>query len=123
MEGHFYSLVTERGDIVAAIVSVLVIVGGLVLRHFGAPSQKSTNTLTHPEIKTLTEKVGAIDSRLRQVENDVDHLPTRSELYQLQLQMTQLDGKMNSLDKTGNAAAAALARLENHMYNLASAKK
>ncbi len=123
MEDFFYSLVSERGDVVAFFVSALVILGGLVLRNFGSPFQKPASSFVHSDIKVLTDKVGAIDSRLRQVENDVEHLPTRAELHRLHLQITQLDGKMNSLEKTGYASAASLARLEDHLYNLARANK
>uniref|UniRef100_UPI004047F5DA DUF2730 family protein n=1 Tax=Yoonia sp. TaxID=2212373 RepID=UPI004047F5DA len=123
MENIFSNIISERGDVVAGVVAFLVIIAGLVLKKMGNPLLEKTSPIADPQIAALSQKVGGIDARLRSVETHVDHLPTRVELHQIQLQIVGLDGKMVSLEKTGNASAASLARMEDHLYTLARDNK
>lgn len=118
MENFFYSLVNARGDIVAIVVSVLVILGGLVLRQKGWILPDKTSAVSDTAIKELSEKVGAIDHRLRQVETDVEHLPTREELHSLHLQMVAMDGKIAGVDRTATATGHAVRRSEDHFIRM-----
>ena len=118
MEDFFFGLVESRGEIVAAVASILVIVGGLVLRNVGWFLPGKTSAVPDAAIEQLTGQVGKINDRLKRVEDDVDRLPTRQEFHQMHLEMAEMKGKITGLEKGLFRTEHAVGRIEDHFIRL-----
>ena len=61
--------------------------------------------------------------RLAQVESDVRGLPTREEIAELRITQVQLAERLIALDRTAQATAHAVTRIENFMIEASQRSK
>ena len=73
------------------------------------------------ELGKLNTKVSGIDTRLREVERDLEDRPTRAEFHQMDKILARYDERLNGIEKTTKATNHGVQRLEEFMIQ-ASAK-
>jgi len=114
----------KDGSVVGLLVTIIVFTVGLVLRYKGwfVPSSKS-GTATTPQITALASRVALVDSRLADVERDIQHLPTRDEMHEFELSLTRLDGRFGVMEDRSKATASAIARIEDFMIDVSKRSK
>lgn len=113
----------ENGGVVGAIVVTTVVIVGMFLRYKGFLMPEVNKSVTGPEIKALSSKIGQIDARLNDVERDIQHLPTRSEIHEIELSITRLEGRFENLDNTTKATSRAVSRIEDFMIDVSKRSK
>lgn len=113
MEKYLLRLL-EKGDLAGLVAVVAVLVLGFVLRQknwFAGPDKVVSNSA----LTGLSVKVGDLDRRLAVVENDIEQLPTRSEIHELKIDNVRITEKMAGMDHTLQAANRAVQRIEDFM--------
>lgn len=113
MEKYLLPLL-EKGDLAGLIAVVAVLVIGFLLRQknwFSEPDKVVSNSA----ITGLSAKVGDLDRRLAVVEHDIEQLPTRGELHEMQISMVRLTEKLAALEHTSTSTNRAVARIEDFM--------
>lgn len=117
MEKYLLPILEEGGPI-GALVVVLVLVTGFVLRQKGWLTQDKSKVVSSSQLSELSTAVAAIDKRLVTVERDVEALPTRDEIHELQLAHERLAGRLLVLENTTQATKAGVLRVEDFLINL-----
>jgi len=64
------------------------------------------------EIGVLKETVDSQARRLQSVENDISHLPDRDSWHRLELSMTRLSGRLDTMDERLTQVAAISERMQ-----------
>jgi cytochrome oxidase assembly protein ShyY1 len=113
LENFFFNLTSQQGPVVAAIASVLVIIGGVVLRTRGWISADKAPAPTTNGLADLNGKVSKIETRLTQVENDMRHLPTRDEFHKMDVALVRLETVVVG-------TSAAVSRIEGFLLDIKS---
>ncbi len=110
--------ILEEGGPVGAFVVILVLVTGFILRQKGWLTQDKSKVVSNSQLSDLSSTVAAIDKRLATVEHDVEALPTREEIHELQLAHERLAGRLLVLEHTTQATKAGVLRVEDFLINL-----
>jgi hypothetical protein len=76
-------------------------------------------------VKGLYDRINADHDRLSRLEGIVDDMPRRDDVHKLSLQLSELSGdlkainaKMEGIVTSSNGNAAALRRVEDHIFNV-----
>ena len=117
MEKYLLPILEEGGPI-GALVVILVLVTGFILRQKGWLTQDKSKVVSNSQLSELSSTVAAIDKRLATVEHDVEALPTREEIHELQLAHERLAGRLLVLENTTQATKAGVLRVEDFLINL-----
>ena len=117
MEKYLLPILEEGGPI-GALVVILVLVTGFILRQKGWLTQDKTKVVSNSQLSELSSRVGEIDKRLATVEHDIEALPTRAEIHELQLAHERLAGRLLVLENTTQATKAGVLRVEDFLINL-----
>lgn len=116
----------EDGGVVGLLVFAVVITVGFVLRYKGffIPLEKTERKgPVPPEFKALSSRIGQMDARLTDVERDIQHLPTRAEIHEIELQLTRLDGRFGAMEDNTKATSRAVSRIEDFMIDVSKRSK
>lgn len=106
----------KDGGPMGIFVAIAVAVFGLYLRATASSGKAKGPPRTAPEeLSRIADKVSNIDSRLAEVEHDLENRPTRDEMHQLQLTMTRMGGKIDLLQSITTGTGAAVTRIEDHL--------
>lgn len=116
MENYLLSIL-ESGP-VGALVVVAVLLAGFVLRQKGWLTGDKSKVVSSSQLSELNSRVGAIDTRLGEVENDIRHLPTRDEFHKMEVSLARYDERMKNLAKTTTATNRAVGRIEDFMIDV-----
>ncbi len=117
MEKYLLPILEEGGPI-GALVVILVLVTGFILRQKGWLTQDKSKVVSNSQLSELSSRVGEIDKRLATVEHDIEALPTRAEIHELQLAHERLAGRLLVLENTTQATKAGVLRVEDFLINL-----
>ncbi|WP_224825609.1 DUF2730 family protein [Cognatishimia sp. MH4019] len=117
MENYLLPILEEGGPIGAAVV-VAVLVVGFVLRQKGWLSSDRTKIVPSSQLSELSSQVTDLDKRLGRLEQDVEGLPTREEIHELQLMQERQSGEIQVLRTTTEATKAGVLRVEDFLINL-----
>lgn len=112
----------KDGGLVGFVVFIAVLTVGLVLRYKGffmPMEKKDGGDKGQPyEITVVMSQIGKMDARLKDLERDVEHLPTRAEIHALELSLTRLDGRFSTMEETTKATGRAVSRIEDFMIDV-----
>lgn len=122
METYLLQLLTNGGMAGAGVV-VVVLLLGLWLRHKGWLFDSPKPPPEAGRIAELKAELGEVRDRLAQVESDVRGLPTREEIAELRITQVQLAERLIALDRTAQATAHAVTRIENFMIEASQRSK
>lgn len=111
--------ILENGGPLGALVVAAVLLTGFLLRQKGWLTNDKAKVVSSTQLIELTKRVGDIDSRLKMVEHEIDQLPTRAEIHELQLAHEKLAGRMLLIENTTSATKAGVMRIEDFMINYA----
>ena len=117
MEKYLLPILEEGGPI-GALVVILVLVTGFILRQKGWLTQDKSKVVSNSQLSELSSRVGEIDKRLATVEHDIEALPTRAEIHELQLAHERLAGRFLVLENITQATKAGVLRVEDFLINL-----
>lgn len=112
-----------QGGPIGIVVAVAVLGIGYFLRGKVATifSDKSKIVATG-ELKEIGQRLDQIDSRVQEVERDVQNRPTRDEFHQLQLQLTKMGGRIELSNSSITVIRSAVTRIEDFMLNYSDRK-
>lgn len=122
MENYLLSILTKGGPL-GAIVVIAVLLIGFALRNKGWLTSDKSKVVSNTQLSDLSVKVGAMNTRLTSLETEVRHLPTRDEFHAQDLEITRLQERLKSVDKTTIATGHAVARIEDFLINLSKRSK
>ncbi|KPU84428.1 hypothetical protein JI58_03920 [Marinosulfonomonas sp. PRT-SC04] len=97
---------------------VVVLLAGFVLRQKGWLTGDKSKVVSNSQLSELNSRVGAIDTRLGEAENDIRHLPTREEFHKMEVSLARYDERMKNLAKTTTATNRAVGRIEDFMIDV-----
>lgn len=117
MENTLLHLLNKGGPLGILLVFLVVFVAlGLWVRKQGFLSvEDAARNADNDNLSSINTKLGSVDRRLTEVEHDLQNRPTRDELHRLEISVTQLDGRMSSIEKTTTATNHAVNRIEEHL--------
>lgn len=55
------------------------------------------------------------DKRIQAIEGEMKHLPTKEDVHRLTVQLTELNGKLNSFERDLNGVERTVGRIERHL--------
>lgn len=87
------------------LIALLISVGSSVVLFLKSDAKKSAETL-----------VGH-GSRIQRLEDQIQHLPSKDTVHQLQLDLTEMKGQMTSMVKSSEATERATRRVEDFLMN------
>lgn len=113
MEVEALKWALENGGIVGSAFGIIVVSVGIYMRFRPSSPPDVTNA-------ALGERVDAIDRRLARVESDIEHLPTRKEMHEMQIDITRLQTELKAIAKTTGETRAGITRIEGILIDLGS---
>jgi archaellum component FlaC len=125
MEQILSTLLKSGGPlgIITAVLIVMTVIG-VYLRQKGLVSiGDKTKIILKDDLSSINTKLGGIDNRLKDVENDLRHRPTRKEVHDLELSMTRLETEVVSIKDTTEKTNRGVNRIEEFMMQSARAEK
>lgn len=116
----FLKALAERGDVLSLVVAGLVALGALYFRRRseGASDEPPDLTDIDAGVTRLSGRLNQVESRLERLEADVEHLPTREEFHKMEIAMTRLDGRMETIDQRTSATGRAVGRIEDFLLKI-----
>lgn len=120
------STLLKSGGPLGIITAVLIImtVVGVYLRQKGLVSiGDKTKVVMKDDLSSINTKLGGIDNRLKEVESDLRHRPTRQEVHDLELSMTRLETEVISIKDTTEKTNRGVNRIEEFMMQASRPEK
>lgn len=117
MEQLLSTLLKSGGPlgVISAVLIVMTIIG-VYLRQKGLVSiGDKKKVVLKGDLSSINTKLGGIDNRLKDVENDLRHRPTRKEVHDLELSMTRLETEVTSIKDTTEKTNRGVNRIEEFM--------
>lgn len=108
-----------RGD-VWGVVSLLAVGFFVVWLKYGKranPVAVGSSEPTLPVPEKFFARIDQIDKRLSRVEADIEHLPQREEMHEMNMAMAVLQERINGIEQTTAATGRAVGRIEDYMIN------
>lgn len=97
---------------------------GVYLRQKGLVSiGDKTKVIMKDDLSSINTKLGGIDRRLGEVENDLKYRPTRREVHDLELSMTRLETEVISIKETTEKTNRGVNRIEEFMMTASRTEK
>lgn len=87
------------------LIALLISVGSSVVLFLKSDAKKAAETM-----------VGH-GSRIQRLEDQIQHLPSKDTVHQLQLDLTEMKGQMTSMVKSSEATERATRRVEDFLMN------
>jgi hypothetical protein len=115
--------ILEEGGIWGALVVLALLLTLFLLRNKKLILGDKAPVVSTSQISELSARVGAVEARLGEVENDLSHLPTREELHELRVQHAVQAERIAGLERTTSATNAAVQCIESYLINLSREAK
>lgn len=110
--------ILEQGGPIGALVVAFTLVLGFLMRQKGWLFSDTGKVVSNTALAEIRSHVGDIDKRLGVVEHDIEQLPTRAELHELQISYVRLSERLAAMDHTVTATNRAVARIEDFMIEV-----
>lgn len=78
------------------------------------------NSSRQPTVQKLTElecKIEDHGSRIAKVESEIPHMPTKTDLHKVEMQMTAMNGSLEVVKSELGSAARTMRRVEDHLLS------
>lgn len=106
--------ILNSGPVGAAVVFLVLLVGWF-MRQKGWLTAGGGKVVSSSELSKISSRVGAVEDRLIIVEKDIEALPTRKELHDLEQTQAVLAERMAGLERTTTSTNRAVARIEDFL--------
>lgn len=109
----------SRGGPVGLILAILILVVGYFIRGkvfsmFGG--QTSDERESHPE-NEFNQKLDSIESKVKEIEHEMQSRPNRNDYHNLQLSVTKINGRIDRQVDALNRIEGSVIRMEDFLLN------
>lgn len=128
------TLLTEalkQGGIAGLVVAATVLVVGTFMRTRGFALVGDKSRLVDSEqldevaqgVSAMASKFDGLEARVTAVERGLGECATRDEVHDLELAMTRLDGRLDTMFATSKATNASVTRIEDFLIRMSERSK
>ena len=129
-----WEAIVQLGQIAGPLGLVIIALGFFVMwfvskkgwSGFGDKSKMISTTRIDKldaKLNNISSRVGHIDQRVAELENDLQDRPTKNDFHKLELQMVRQDEQIRAVSDSVKAVHASQLRIEEFLYNLAKDAK
>jgi hypothetical protein len=94
------------------VINTGALLGGFVLINW-----LRQNFVPKADFKEVCKEVKALDARLSEAENDLEHVPDRDTAHRLELAINRLEGKLETMDERLKPVAAMSHRMQDFLMD------
>ena len=119
MDLNVEALIQQAGPVGATAALLLLIFYGLARAKGWTGFGDKSKMVETSAVEKIDRRLGTIEKRLTDVEQDLHQRPTRQEIHELEKALARQDERIKSVDRTVTATNAAVSRIESFLIDLA----
>lgn len=95
----------------SGIVATFLSIGGLIYTWITAQGRANEEKLDKHGTALVDH-----DRRIQDLEGELRHLPSKDDLTELKLALSQLDGRLGRIEESGQGTSRAVRRIEEYLH-------